>query len=83
MKGYVYMIDWREEEQDYFGDQIECCDKDDLLQQLRLIAGETSNVGIVDEIKLVKASDRYVEKPISKSLQIECKKILRDKYKTA
>ena len=78
MKGYVYMINWKEDKSDYYGDQIECCDKEDLLQQVKLIADDDF-IGWVDEIKLVNDKDRYIEKPISKTLSKMCKNILKDK----
>lgn len=80
MKGYVYMIDYKENKDDFWGDQIECADKKDLLTQVKLIANGTMNI-YVEEIKLVNDKDRYIEKEISKSLYNECKKILKNKIK--
>lgn len=77
MKGYVYMIDYYEQVNEWYRDcdQIECTDKKDLLTQCKLLDDKC----IVERIKLVKDDDRWVEESISKSLYNQCKRILKNR----
>lgn len=71
------MIDYKESKEALFCcDQIECSDKEDLIQQIKLFANKQYDSYIVDCVKLVKDKERDIEKPISKSLINEIKKLL-------
>lgn len=83
MKGYVFMIDYKENKEDLFCcDQIECNDKEDLLQQIKLFAnGEYSEV--VESVKIIKDEERDVERPISNSLLNKIQKLLGYEIRTS
>lgn len=77
MKGYVYMIDYKENKNSLFCcDQIECIDKEDLITQLNLFANLKYGSYIVDSVKLVNDKERDCERPISDTLLNKIIKIL-------
>ena len=82
MKGYVYMIDYSDNDYNLPSDQIECYDRTDLLKQVKLIANGVYDDCIkkVVDIKLVNDNDRYLQKEISDTLYKQCKKILGKKW---
>lgn len=80
MKGYVYMINYKQSKEDWFGDQMECYDRDDLLTQVELFAtNQYGEKAVIEEIKLVKDKERDIEKFISTSLFKICKRKLKEK----
>ena len=70
MKGYVYMIDYRDS---HGADQCECQDKAEMLTQLKYLLQDKA---YIVRVKLVKDDDRWVETEISKSLQREVDKLI-------